>query len=511
MNNDNNRNEHRMTKDELAFAYEDLLRNFTEAESSGSRDERKKNTAAKSEPVSAVRIPEPKTEPKQPAEPKPVAQAVPVREVTADAPAASKTPAKSSASGTASSPKKKTAKSAEESKRTTQNAAPASRGLSDKQKARIAKRKRKQQYKAKKKQFRKQRWAHRALSLLVTAMLIVIIVLTSSALKIPLLGFVNDIIAIDRNDAPVAVYISEDMTTEQILNMLEEYDLIYSAKFCNLLMGFFGYDDDSEFVVGEHVLTAKMGVEGMLNSMLFESDTNATVKITFPEGYTIDQIAEKLYSEKVISSKNVLYNAVATYEFPGNFDFLNSITDPQARYRALEGYLYPDTYEFYLGENVNSVLNRFLNNFASKWIDEYQDAAEELGMSIDEVITLASILQKEASDANQMYTISSILHNRLDSDSLRILQCDSTQDYIARIDTGLMNQAQLNALLEVYDTYQCVGLPVGPICNPGGDAIYAALHPDDTDYYYFCHDPEGNIYIARTHDEHSVNVATYVK
>ncbi|MBE6811384.1 MAG: endolytic transglycosylase MltG [Ruminococcaceae bacterium] len=498
MNNDNNQNEHRMSRDELSFAYEDLLRNFTESEPAVTIPERKKSTPAKADNVAKTESATPKAES--------------VKETTKTTYTESSASASSSSSSAKSSaaPKKKTTKSASAQQNSSQNAVSASRGLTEKERAKIAKHKKKQQYKAKKRQFRKQRWAHRALSLLVTAMLIVIIVLTSSALKIPLLGFVNDIIAIDRSDTPVAVYISEDMKTEQILNMLEEYDLIYSAKFCNLLMGFFGYDDDSEFVVGEHVLTAKMGVEGMLNSMLFESDINATVKITFPEGYTIDQIAEKLYSEKVISSKNILYNAVATYEFPENFGFLNSITDAQTRYRVLEGYMYPDTYEFYLGENVNSVINRFLNNFSSKWIEEYQDEADSLGMTVDEVITFASILQKEASDANQMYTISSILHNRLDSDSLRILQCDSTQDYIAKIDAGLLNQVQLNALLEVYDTYQCVGLPVGPICNPGGDAIYAALHPDDTDYYYFCHDSDGNIYTARTLDEHSINVQNYV-
>ena len=110
-----------------------------------------------------------------------------------------------------------------------------------------------------------------------------------------------------------------------------------------------------------------------------------------------------------------------------------------------------------------------------------------------------------------MYTIASVIYNRLDSDSLNLLQCDSTQDYIANIDDGLLSQSELTELLALYDTYQCKDLPLGPICNPGGDAIYAALHPDETSYYYFCHDPEGNIYCARTMDEHAVNVQKYVK
>lgn len=495
--NDNNQNERRMSKDELSSAYEDLLRNFSDSDN-----------PAKVTADQFPSVPRQKTA-KSVSKPNASAESAPKKSEPA-AEFAQQTSTES-AEKKPSSAKKKTQSNGGSKKKSSTVSANANSGLTEKQKAKIDKRRKKQLYKAKKRKFRKQRWAHSLLSLLVSAMLIVIIVLTSSALKIPLLGFVNDIIAIDRSDTPVAVYIKEDMNTEQILQMLEEHDLIYSADFCNLLMGFFGYDEDSEFVVGEHVLTAKMGVEGMLNSMLFETDTYATVKITFPEGYTVDQIAEKLYSEKVISAKNVLYNAIATYEFPEEFDFLNTITDADQRYRVLEGYLYPDTYEFYLGENVNSVINRFLSNFSAKWIDEYQDEADALGYTVDEVITIASILQKEANDANQMYTIASILYNRLASDSLSILQCDSTQDYIAKIDAGLLNQTELNALLAVYDTYQCDGLPLGPICNPGGDAIYAALHPDDTSLYYFCHDTDGNMYTARTLDEHSVNVQKYVK
>lgn len=500
--NDNNQSERRLSRDELSSAYDELLRNFSDEESPSKK--RQMSDA-------------------------PAVQRVPRRDSTVHAageteaaqprsstPPATKTVTAEEKKASSSNSKKKTRKPAEKDsaprkKTSTQKKAAPARPLTAKEKAKLKKRKQRERYKEQKRQFRKQRMAHSLLSLLVSIMLIVIIFLTSSALKVPLLGFINDIIAIDRNDAPVAVYISEDMKTDQILDMLEEQDLIYSAKFCSLLMGFFGYTDDTQYIVGEHVLTAKQGVEGMLNSMIAETDAYATVKITFPEGYTIDQIAEKLYSEKVISSKNIFYNAIATYEFGDDYDFLNSVTDVEKRYRILEGFMYPDTYEFYIGENINSVLNRFLSNFSSKWTADYQNEASALGYSVDEIITIASILQKEAKDANQMYIISSILHNRLKSDSLTILQCDSTQDYIAKLDAGLLSQTELNALLAVYDTYQCAGLPVGPICNPGSDAIYAALHPDATDYYYFCHDSDGNIYLAKTLDEHSVNVQTYVK
>ncbi len=484
--NDNTPNDQKMSRDELASAYDELLRNFNE---SGASSAAQHTSAARPAPKA--------TQPKTTVGSRPARSAKTAAESASFAEQAEPEAVKPAQPKKAAPAKKKeaavTAKN--DAKKTTKAS---------------AKKRKKMLYKEKKRKFRKQRIAHALLSLLVSAMLIVIIVLTSSALKIPLLGVVNDIIAIDRSDSPVAVYISADMKTDQILTMLEEQGLIYSADFCKLLMGFLGYSDETEYLEGEHVLSAKMGVEGMLNAML--SDTgDATVMITFPEGYTIDQIAEKLYDAKVISAKNALYNAIATYEFPEEYDFLNSITDADTRYRVLEGYLYPDTYEFYVDENVNSVLNRFLSNFDAKWTNTYQKDAEELGYTVDQIITIASILQKEANDANQMYTIASVIYNRLDSDSLNMLQCDSTQDYITNIDDGLLSQSELSALLALYDTYQCKDLPIGPICNPGGDAIYAALHPDETSYYYFCHDPEGNMYCARTMDEHSVNVQKYVK
>lgn len=376
----------------------------------------------------------------------------------------------------------------------------------EKENAKKAAQKKKLIRKERKAKYRKQKAMHGTLSLFVSLLIVAVIVLTSLALKIPIMDCVNDIVAIDRSDMPVTVYVSAGMKTADVIALLERNGLIENAKFCTLVAEFLRFEADDTYYEGEHVLTADMGIEGMLNAMLSNADADATVTITFPEGYTIDQIAEKLYSEKVITAKNALYKAIEDYEFDGSFAFLNAITNRQVRYRALEGYLYPDTYEFYLDENPVSVIERFLTNFEDKWKGSYEAKAEDLGYSVDYVITVASIIQKEAKDADQMYTISSILHNRLQSASFVNLQFDSTKDYIGNIGEGVLSADKLTQFYALYDTYECEALPAGPICNPGDDAINAALYPDNTGYYYFCHDTVGNIYLAQTVDEHYANV-----
>lgn len=229
-----------------------------------------------------------------------------------------------------------------------------------------------------------------------------------------------------------------------------------------------------------------------------------TVTVTFPEGMTADAIARKLEQNGVCSAAAFLQAAGSadTAAYP----FLASVDEPDSRFRLLEGYLYPDTYEFYLDEDAGSVLARFLDNFAVKWTDEYAARAAELGESVDDVLTLASVIQGEAGSREQMATVSGILRNRLaDADNFPYLQCDSTSEYVTDvIKPSAENEAAYRA---AYDTYDAArpGLPVGPICNPGDDAIRAALWPETSEYIYFRHDKTGKIYYAKTLEEHEQN------
>ena len=131
-------------------------------------------------------------------------------------------------------------------------------------------------------------------------------------------------------------------------------------------------------------------------------------------------------------------------------------------------------------------------------------------MTVDDVITLASIIQKEAYGEEQSPLVSSVLHNRLDNSGLYpSLQCDSTTEYINEyIAASVTDAAELSRYTDLYSSYRCAGLPVGAICNPGDDAINAALFPADTNYYFFAHDVNRKLYLARNDSERRQNNLT---
>lgn len=136
--------------------------------------------------------------------------------------------------------------------------------------------------------------------------------------------------------------------------------------------------------------------------------------------------------------------------------------------------------------------------------------AEELGLTMDEVLTLASIIQREAANTEQMYQVSSVIHNRLNSNSFPHLGCEAVDVYYQREILPNVSTARSDELFNGYSAYGTEGIPNGPICNPGLAAIDAALNPEKSDYYFFCHDSKGNIYLARTQTEQDANMAKII-
>ncbi len=342
------------------------------------------------------------------------------------------------------------------------------------------------------------------------AIYFLIVAVTSTILCIYGIGCINDVLAIDKRDLSCEVTISAGATDDDVIDILKENKLIKNKGFCKLFVKLF--HDDDKYISGSYTLNSDWGVEKMLSTMQVGNTTYETITLTFPEGYTIDQIAEKLESNKVCTASSFI-KTMQSVDFSSEYAFLKNQADKDLRFRTLEGYIYPDTYEFYVGENASSVVRRFLDNFKSKWTADYQKQAEKLGMSVDEVITLASIIQAEAANSGQMKDISSVLHNRLDKPgTFPRLECDSTEKYLietikATLTSSTTDTQKYIAYRDLYDTYStdCKGLPVGAICNPGGAAIAAALYPTDTEYNYFRHDAKGNVYYAVTFSEHNQN------
>lgn len=229
-----------------------------------------------------------------------------------------------------------------------------------------------------------------------------------------------------------------------------------------------------------------------------------TTTITFREGLTTEECA-KLLEENGVCSATDFTNAANT---PATkYDFITEIPNPQDRPFVLEGYIFPDTYEFYYNMDAQSVLNKFLDNYERKITDEYKTRAEELGYTMDEVLRIASIIQEEATDP-EMKKVSSVLHNRLNS-SYGKLECDVTIFYLNKHVAPYVED--VSVYTELYNVYKRKGLPAGPITNVGIAAIEAALYPADTDYYFFLTDSDMNFHYAVTWKEHSVNVDKYYK
>lgn len=226
-----------------------------------------------------------------------------------------------------------------------------------------------------------------------------------------------------------------------------------------------------------------------------------TVRITFPEGSAAVQIAQLLEQNGVCSAEDFLDAANTA---PADFPLASQIGNASERPFLLEGYIFPDTYDFYVGEPAASALGRFLANTKRKLIEDVAARAGELGYSVDEILTIASIIQEESGFPKEDPLVSSVLHNRLNSASFPLLQFNVTFEYIDKYVDPFVD-AGSEKYRDLYNTYKRKGLPAGPISNPGMSAVNAALNPADTGYYYFVTDKEMNYYYASTYSEHLAN------
>ena len=232
-----------------------------------------------------------------------------------------------------------------------------------------------------------------------------------------------------------------------------------------------------------------------------------TVSLTFPEGITVLEVAEKLDDAGICSAED--FEALCK-TVPEGYDRLFEGVTADNRVFVLEGYLFPDTYEFMKEEGAEKALSRFLKNMNSKVTDEDLAAASAQGYTLDQVLTLASIIQSEASDPENMPMVASVFANRLKEGSgFGYLGSDVTRHYIERKMKSYIeaNGLDYNTLFGAYCTndsytYKTSGLPVGPICNVGTSAIQAALHPAESKYYYFFTDNDWNYYYNETLSGH---------
>lgn len=334
-----------------------------------------------------------------------------------------------------------------------------------------------------------------------TATYLSLILIASICLSVYGLSCLNDIFAIRNSDETVTVTVPENATTGDVIDVLHDAGLIKHTVFCRVYAFFMGYEDN--YLNGIHQLNAKMGLEGMLLGTKEEKSGAETVDVIFPEGWTISQIADRL-EEYGVCSADLFLKTLDETQF--DYDFLETPLASTNRYRKLEGYLFPAQYNFYVNEAPTSVVKKFFDAFNDNVMTEENVArAKELGLTMDQVLTIASIIQREAANTAQMYQVSSVIHNRLNSNSFPQLGCEAVDVYYQNEILPNVGTSRADELFNGYSAYGTEGIPNGPICNPGTDAIDAALNPESSDYYFFCHDSKGNIYLARTQTEQNAN------
>ena len=323
-----------------------------------------------------------------------------------------------------------------------------------------------------------------------------------------------DMVGLNKSSALVDVELPRGASTEQIADILKEKGLIDQPLIFRLYSKL--TKADGGYRPGMFTLSANMGYGSMIDVMQ-STKPRDIIKVTIPEGSRMMDIA-KIMEAKGVCSTEDFYAAVNKNDY-SDYDFIAAIpTEADGeqyanRFYKLEGYLFPDTYEFYTNSSADTVVRNLLNTFsADNRVDtSIRAAIKAKGMTIDEVIIMASLLEGEANNPTDMARVARVLYNRLASTEYPRLECDSTQDYvrsIAQLDDGT------EALNKAYDTYQRRGLPVGPINNPGMNAIEAALNPSEEeeimDCYFFATDLKtGVTYYSKTLKEHEAVCKKY--
>lgn len=322
-------------------------------------------------------------------------------------------------------------------------------------------------------------------------------------LSIFILQSASDLFGLNQPDKQIEVNVPEQNTLASVSALLYEKGIISQPFTFRVYSGLKLKDENIKS--GNYIMNSNYGYDQIIGALVTGNTQKEEVRVTFIEGWTLYEIAVKLEENKICSADEFLDYMNRSRDI--DYEFMNQVPYDPLRYNRLEGYAFPDTYDFYVGEEVSSVADKFLSNLNKRITDDMRARMREMNLSFDETLILASIVQKEAGSRLEMGMVSSVFHNRLSaSDSYPQLQSDVTIHYVEKFIKPFIDRDN-QPLYDAYNTYVCVGLPVGAICNPGLDAIDAVLNPDKSGYYYFVTDDEGMYYYAKNLQQHNVNVA----
>lgn len=299
----------------------------------------------------------------------------------------------------------------------------------------------------------------------------------------------KDSTGVDMSEAAARVEIAEgdgmDITAAKLYNG----GIIKYPRLFKLQAKLGGYTKSIQ--PGAATITNNMSYHDILELLITQN--RETTKVVIPEGYEIKQIAEKLCELELVTWDD-FYAALNPADY--NYKFLANLPD---RENKLEGYLFPATYEIPAGMSAHDIIDLMLAAFNNQFAEEYYNQAAQYNMTVDEVITMASIIERETDAESERAKVAGVFYNRINS-GMKLQSCATVQYVLGERKPVLsISDTQIDS---PYNTYRYGGYPLGPICNPGLECIKAALYPEATDAYYFVLGKNGQHVFSRTYEEH---------
>lgn len=344
----------------------------------------------------------------------------------------------------------------------------------------------------------------------INPFLYLIFVLVTSAI-LASVGWIliSDLCAFNKDYVETTVEITADDDVSSVATKLQNAGLIENKWFFRLFASVANAEE--KIGMGTYTLNTEMDYRALIVGMRSTSGnlTAETVRVTIPEGYTVEQTI-KLLAKNGVASEEDLLKAARTYNF--KYDFIDNESEELSR---LEGYLFPDTYEFYVNGKASSALDKLIATFNGRLDDQLLAQAKERGYSLKDIVIVASLIEKET-DGSDHGKIASVIYNRLDGPGDKggtygLLQVDAALLYALPDHEGAITNAD-KEVNSPYNLYKNAGLPPTAIANPGLESIQAALQPEMTDYYYYALGKDGSHRFFTNYNDHVnfINSSEYV-
>lgn len=387
--------------------------------------------------------------------------------------------------------------------------------------------------------YERQKQSTRTLAYILVALLLCAAILGCSAYASTyLVKWALDFTGVGSQEFKIDITVPDNADISTVAAILSENNIISDAKFFRMYADFMdklkNNENKRDFIAGKYTVSSTMSYSTLLSILSTKTTEIKTVNVRIVEGMTAHEIGALLEENNVCFAEDFekYYKNIQN-----NYDFERRVKENPLKFCQLEGYLFPDTYEFYIvnamesgikpgkdetaeeayekmkkesEENAKEAAKKMYSNFNEKMTRSMYKKMGEMNMTLDEIIALASIVQKEAGYAEDMEQVASVFLNRIrHSAEFPYLQSDVTVLYVENdIKPNIKGtETSKQRIYDAYNTYVCQGIPAGAVCNPGLDAINAVLYAPDTPYFYFCANEEtGEIYYAVTQEEHEQNL-----